>query len=82
MSFVGVVGVRPSYGLASRHGLIAYASSLDTPGVLARNVHDAALVLGMRVFPYTYDIDILVQKRYVVMILKIALHWLQYRNCH
>ena len=47
MSSVGVVGVRPSYGLASRHGLIAYASSLDTPGVLARNVHDAALVLGM-----------------------------------
>lgn len=44
-AYCGVVGLKPSYGRVSRHGLIAYASSLDTPGVLARTVLDAALVL-------------------------------------
>lgn len=41
----GLVGLKPTYGRVSRHGLIAYASSLDCPGVLARTVGDAALVL-------------------------------------
>jgi aspartyl-tRNA(Asn)/glutamyl-tRNA(Gln) amidotransferase subunit A len=43
-SFCGVVGFKPSYGSLSRHGLISYASSFDTPGVLARSVMDAALL--------------------------------------
>jgi aspartyl-tRNA(Asn)/glutamyl-tRNA(Gln) amidotransferase subunit A len=42
----GVVGVKPTYGLVSRSGLIAYASSLDVVGPLARCVHDAAALLA------------------------------------
>lgn len=44
-AYCGLVGLKPSYGRLSRHGLIAYASSLDCPGVLARTVGDAAMML-------------------------------------
>jgi len=44
-SFCGVVGLKPSYGLCSRFGLIAMTSSTDVPGVLAKNSADALAVL-------------------------------------
>jgi len=46
-SYCSIVGIKPTYGLVSRYGLIAYANSLEQIGPMARNVYDCALFLSV-----------------------------------
>ena len=45
-AYCGIVGLKPSYGLLSRWGMIAYASSLDCVGLMAQRVEDVQVALG------------------------------------
>jgi aspartyl-tRNA(Asn)/glutamyl-tRNA(Gln) amidotransferase subunit A len=54
-AFCGVVGFKPSYGRISRHGLVAFGSSLDQIGPLSYHVADAALLFDIMAKPCRYD---------------------------
>lgn len=45
-AYTGVIGFKPSYGLLSRHGVIAYANSLDTVGIMGRSARDVESIFG------------------------------------
>ncbi len=53
-SFCGITGIKPTYGRASRYGMIAYASSLDQAGPMARTAEDCAMLLSAMCGP---DLD-------------------------
>jgi aspartyl-tRNA(Asn)/glutamyl-tRNA(Gln) amidotransferase subunit A len=53
-AFCGITGIKPTYGRASRYGMIAYASSLDQAGPMARSAEDCALLLSAMCGP---DLD-------------------------
>jgi len=54
-AFCGVVGIKPTYGLVSRYGLVAYANSLEQIGPLANTVEDAAALLDAIAGPDGHD---------------------------
>ncbi len=54
-SFCGVVGLKPTYGRVSRHGIIPFAWSMDHPGPIAKTVRDTALLLSAVAGPDPHD---------------------------
>ena len=54
-SYCGLIGLKPTYGLVSRYGLIPLVNSMDVPGIITRRVDDAVLILNAIAGPDTCD---------------------------
>lgn len=65
----GVVGLKPTYGLVSRYGLIPLVNSMDVPGILARTVEDATMVLNAVAGPDIND-STTIKKKFIPIKLK------------
>lgn len=76
-AFCGIVGFKPTYSRISRHGLIAYASSFDTIGVLSKNVEDCASL--MEVISGKDDFDSTVSQKDVPAYSKSLVNSKQYK---
>ena len=62
-AFTGTCGIKPTYGRCSRYGMVAFASSLDQAGPIARNVRDAAIMLRSMAGHDPKDFDLLRRAR-------------------
>jgi len=71
-SWCGVVGLKPTYGRASRYGLIAMASSLDCPGPITKTVYDSALILSVISGKDHLDATTLLEKSYTFRKTKVS----------
>lgn len=72
-SFCGVVGLKPTYGAVSRYGIVAMASSLDSPGVIGNSVADVETVFNVIKGPDSFDSTVVEDKAKVPEKLRLGI---------